>query len=78
MSVHDLDTPERDLRLRTRKAGKEDAAEATAELPDPAAGLRDRLALARALQPGPAELHCVDCWRRGRDAALRFIEEALA
>ena len=35
--------------------------------------LRDRIAAARAVQPQPKERHCLDCFQRGRDAAIRAI-----
>lgn len=36
--------------------------------------LAARLNRARTLQPGPRERHCMDCFRRGRDAAIRVVE----
>ncbi|HME97115.1 MAG TPA: hypothetical protein VKN16_23175 [Methylomirabilota bacterium] len=36
--------------------------------------LAARLAAARHLEPEAKDLHCRDCWTRGRDAALRAIE----
>jgi hypothetical protein len=36
--------------------------------------VRARLEEARKIRPQGKELHCGDCWRRGRDAAIRLIE----
>lgn len=35
--------------------------------------LNDRIDAARDLRPQPHELHCLDCFHRGRDAAIRAI-----
>jgi hypothetical protein len=35
----------------------------------------DRLEAARHVEPEGKDLHCRDCFRRGRDAAVRKIEE---
>lgn len=45
------------------------AADARAELAD----LRARVEAAKSLQPQPHELHCRDCFHRGRNAAIRAI-----
>jgi hypothetical protein len=45
-------------------------------LTDPAvelAALLERIAKAAALEPQPHDLHCRDCFHRGRNAALRLI-----
>ena len=36
--------------------------------------LRARIAAARRVEPAGKDLHCRDCFHRGRDAALRAIE----
>lgn len=62
-----LETPETDLRLANRDARKPTAGDA----------LRDfyaRIEAARKLEPQGHELHCRDCFNRGRDAAIRAIE----
>jgi hypothetical protein len=44
------------------------------------ATLQDALDAARVIQPDPRRgesRHCVDCWTRGRNAAVKLIEEAL-
>lgn len=44
--------------------------------PDPAAelaALRERIAKAATLEPQPHDLHCRDCFHRGRNATLRLI-----
>lgn len=52
-------------------------------VPAPAAELgtlRDALAAARVVQPDPRRgesRHCVDCWTRGRNAAVKIIEDAM-
>lgn len=46
-----------------------DVATVQAEL----AALRGRIAAAAVVQPQPHELHCRDCFNRGRDAAIRAI-----
>lgn len=40
---------------------------------DHAAALRVRIEAARRVEPKPGERHCVDCFNRGRDAAIRAI-----
>ena len=35
--------------------------------------LKARIDAARDLKPLPSELHCLDCFQRGRDAAIRLI-----
>lgn len=62
-----LETPETDLRLATRNRLKPTADDI----------LRDIYAsieAARKLAPQGSELHCRDCFNRGRDAAIRAIE----
>jgi hypothetical protein len=39
--------------------------------PDP---LAERLKAAKQVQPTGRDVHCLDCFRRGRDAAIRIIE----
>lgn len=41
---------------------------------DELAALRARIAGARTLRPAVHEVHCRDCFEKGRDAALRAIE----
>jgi len=68
-----LDHPERDLDLATREtqgAGRQRRESADTELK----ALRARIAEARTLQPSPEQRHCVDCFERGRNAAIRVIE----
>jgi len=68
-----LDHPERDLDLATRetRAGKpRPGSDADADLQD----LRARIEAARTLQPRPEQRHCLDCFEKGRDAALRLID----
>jgi hypothetical protein len=38
--------------------------------------LADRIAAARLVEPDPKDVHCRDCWTRGRDAAIRAFEAA--
>jgi hypothetical protein len=61
-----IDNRERDIRLTDR--------ETVARLAPPT--LEDRLARARALQPGPKET-CRDCWYRGRNAVVGHVAPAL-
>jgi hypothetical protein len=37
--------------------------------------LKERIAKAAVLEPQPHELHCRDCFHRGRNAVLRFLQE---
>jgi hypothetical protein len=75
-----LETPERDMALLTRGPGDNDE-EATPDdfdargAADELQALRARIEAARSIQPAPKDLHCRDCFQRGRDAALRVIEE---
>ena len=39
-----------------------------------AEALAKRIAAAKSLQPVGKERHCLDCWTRGRNAAIRAIE----
>lgn len=73
-----LETPERDMALLNRADADEeapaddfDARGASDELQ----AIRARIEAARSIQPAPKDLHCRDCFQRGRDAALRIIEE---
>lgn len=36
--------------------------------------LLERIEKAKSLEPQGAELHCRDCWNKGRNAAIRVIE----
>lgn len=38
------------------------------------AALRQRIADAKSLMPAPHDVHCRDCFQKGRDAVLRAIE----
>ena len=71
-----LETPERDLRLATREpAAEEERAEQRRAGPaEELRTMRDRIEAARKLKPEGHDLHCLDCFNRGRDAALRTIE----
>lgn len=42
--------------------------------PDELAIIKARIAAARALMPAAGEIHCRDCFSKGRDAVLRAIE----
>jgi len=77
-----LDHPERGLDLTTRdprgatkvatdiERVKHGTPDAEGELQT----LRARIEPARTLQPSPEQRHCLDCFEKGRDAALRLIE----
>lgn len=57
----DLQTPEGGMvPLETREDAEDD--------------LKARIARARTLQPKDNERHCLDCFERGRNAAIRVIE----
>lgn len=45
-------------------------------LADELARVKARIAAAKKLMPAPHEVHCRDCFEKGRDAALRAIEGA--
>ena len=71
-----LENPERDLRLATRGpiapiAEEEPRHAAPAE---ELRTIRERIEAARKLRPQAKDLHCADCFGRGRDAAIRLIE----
>ena len=51
------------------------AADDLSSLRSELAALRERIAVAAVVQPQPHELHCRDCFNRGRDAALRTIAD---
>lgn len=36
--------------------------------------LMERIAKAKVVEPQGTDLHCRDCWNRGRNAAIRVIE----
>jgi hypothetical protein len=65
-----LDNQERGMKIVTRENGPEQGLDHAAELQ----ALRDRIATAKMLQPTVSERHCLDCFERGRNAALRLIE----
>jgi hypothetical protein len=67
-----LENPERDLNLVNRQEDERSAKRKR----DEAAGFRERIETARQLKPEGSDLHCVDCFQRGRDAAIRLIEGA--
>jgi hypothetical protein len=70
-----LENRERDLDLADRES--KDARRVSDRAPAPEAellSLRARIAAARDIKPESKDLHCYDCFRRGRDAALRVIE----
>lgn len=54
-------------------AGPLPIADAAAE-PTPLERLQQRIARARTIEPTGRDRHCLDCFRRGRDAALRAID----
>lgn len=76
-----LETPERDMALLNRTPDDSDEGTACADdfdargAADELQALLARIELARTIQPAPKDLHCRDCFQRGRDAALRVIEE---
>jgi hypothetical protein len=37
--------------------------------------LKQRIAQARTLRPSAKDLHCEDCFQRGRNAVLRLLDE---
>ena len=41
------------------------------------AALRDALTVARAVEPDAKSRHCLDCFRRGRNAGLQAFEDAV-
>jgi hypothetical protein len=82
-----LDNPERSLALENRETRTtrrrlapipSAVAAVIASAPTAAeaelAEIKGRLAAARKLRPAPEVLHCRDCFGRGRDAVLDFIE----
>lgn len=76
----ELQTPEDGLMLENRETKPRPRRVVPRAAPPPSsveqelAGLRERIAKARKLQPDRDGLHCADCHARGRDAALDFIE----
>ncbi len=75
----ELDHQERDLRLNARgpkMSGKEKAeAKTPAETGvDELRALKERIDAAKQIKPMGRDLHCGECFRRGRDAAIRLIE----
>jgi hypothetical protein len=58
------DLENRELRSAAQKAKAEPAA----------LDIAARIAAARLLEPDAKDLHCRDCWTRGRDAAIRVIQ----
>lgn len=42
--------------------------------PNELEALRERIASASSLLPAPHEVHCLDCFKKGRDAAIAAIE----
>lgn len=74
-----LENPERDLSLRTREGARQRQREEPANEPKESAAavelkaFRERLAAARELKD-TEQRHCRDCFQRGRDAVLRFLE----
>lgn len=70
---------EGDAKFRPRKienAAEVDAAitEARADAARVIEALQQRIAAARRVLPSGRDLHCRDCFMRGRDAALRVID----
>lgn len=75
-----LEAPERGAAPLTTRADEE--AEPTSASPrgrmsaaDELRALRAKIEAARKVVPKGSDLHCRDCFQRGRDAALRAIEE---
>jgi len=75
VKASELETPERGLNLVTRE-GQEERKGKKDESANELAAVRERIAEAKRLQPAGAQLHCRDCFQRGRDAAIRAIEGA--
>jgi len=72
---HELEIPERDLDLTTRRSAPAVEEDAPEEGPvAPGATLGDRIAAAKALVP--PDVACRACWAHGRDAALRAVTGA--
>lgn len=69
-----LETPERDLELLTRAPGTAEDGPDFDEA-DELRVLRAKIEAARSLQASPRDMHCRDCFQRGRDATLRALEE---
>lgn len=63
----DLETPETDQPVMTRRKTSETDA-------DRLTTLLARIEAARTLHPQGKDLHCEDCFNRGRNAAIRLIE----
>jgi hypothetical protein len=76
----ELENPERSLMLENREIKPPRPRRVAPALAQPSsaeqelAGLRERIAKTRKLQPERDGLHCRDCFERGRDATLRAIE----
>jgi len=76
----DLETPERGMDLTNRGPAlavvsrRPDKEPLEPEEADELQALRARLEAARRVEPEGRDLHCRDCFHRGRDAAVRKIE----
>jgi hypothetical protein len=71
-----LTTPEQDLELTNREgiAGDRGRKRPQPDAEDELARLRERINAARAVQPTDEQRHCLDCFEKGRNAAIRTIE----
>jgi len=63
----ELENQERGMSLTTREAAP------TTPPDDELQVIRRRIESARSIQPKGAHLHCGDCFKNGRDAAIRMI-----
>lgn len=60
--------------LENRAEGKASAISTEIDLAEQFAELGRRIEAARRVAPTGRDLHCRDCFERGRDAALRVID----
>lgn len=73
VNVADLTTPEQGQPLATRQR-RQVATEAREDPAAELAALRARIEAARTIEPSAKERHCLDCYTRGRNAAIKAIE----
>jgi hypothetical protein len=69
-----LQNPERDLQPVTRDVVEE--ARPREDLEQTLASMRERIIAAKTIKPEAKDLHCLDCFQKGRDAAIRTITGA--
>lgn len=82
MSVTNLEHGEKDLDLETRdprgaKKVADDLQRVKTGKPtveDELKAIRERIAAAREVKPNERDRHCLDCFEKGRNAAVRVIE----